>query len=489
MKNPIKVSLLALALPFTVALAQAPATDMACCKKEGVMQQGHEAKADHSCCTKDGDSTKVRTDSSSGAVAVWSLIPTQQMQFIRPADQRGVNMFESPKDQGIAFTGFRISWGAAFRQQFQGLEHKNSATAVVVNNVNQNQLIDIGRGFNLADANLNLNIQVADGIRVALSTYLSSKHHQETWVKDGYALIDKSPINHPILNNIMKYTTLKLGHFETNYGDSHFRRSDNGQAMYNPFVGNLIIDAFTTEVGGEAYFRHKGFLAMAGLNSGTINGGITAPDKRSNAYVGKLGYDRQLSRDLRARLTGSYYKNDKSTSNTLLTGDRAGHGYDLVMENTAASLTSQAWSGQMRSMGFSNSVRAYSVNPFVKWQGVEFFGTYDNFKGKSLAEPTWRSWQQQAGEVVYRFWDEKLYAGARTNTAKGQLLSTTGATGVTYTGDVSIDRNALAAGWYVTPVLLMKGEYMNQKFYRFPARDIRSGGKIQGFVVEGVVSF
>jgi hypothetical protein len=475
MKFPIKLSLVALALPFAIASAQLQ------------VASNDSAK----------DTTKLRTDSSSGAVAVWSLVPAQQMQFIRPSDQRGVNMFESPKEQGVPFTGFRITWGAAFRQQFQGLEHSNTAAAVVVNNVNQNQLIDIGRGFNLADANLNLNIQVADGIRVALSTYASSKHHQETWVKDGYALIDKSPIDYPILNNIMKYTTLKLGHFETNYGDAHFRRSDNGNAMYNPFVGNLIIDAFTTEVGGEAYFRAKGFLAMAGVNSGTINGGVTAPDKRSNAYVGKLGYDKKIMPDLRVRLTGSYYKNDKSTSNTLLTGDRAGHGYDLVMENTAASITSQAWSGQMRSMGFSNSLRAYSINPFVKWNGVEFFGTYDNFRGKSnatsaagaLLDPTWRTWQQKAGEVVYRFWNEKAYVGCRTNTAKGNLLSTTGATAVTYTADVSIDRHAAAAGWYVTPVLLIKGEFMNQRYFRFPARDIRSGGKIQGFVLEGVVSF
>jgi hypothetical protein len=30
---------------------------------------------------------------------------------------------------------------------------------------------------------------------------------------------------------------------------------------------------------------------------------------------------------------------------------------------------------------------------------------------------------------------------------------------------------------------------MQQKYYDFPASDIRNGGRIQGFVVEGVVSF
>jgi hypothetical protein len=298
MKTTIRLSLLALAMPFAIAAAQAP------------------ANPDHSCCKTKADSAAhmqhMKTDSASGAVAVWSMMPKIVMQNFRPADQRGVNMFESPKESGVPFTGFQISWGAAFRQQFQGLEHKNTAAVVNVTTngvtTNSNQLIDIGRGFNLADANLGLNMQLADGIRVHLSTYLSSKHHQEAWVKDGYALIDKSPIDLPILHTIMKYTTLKLGHFETNYGDQHFRRSDNGMALYNPFVGNLLIDAFTTEVGGGVMVRRSGLFAIAGINTGTINGGITTPQNRADAYVGKVGVDRQIMDDLRVRLTGSYYR-------------------------------------------------------------------------------------------------------------------------------------------------------------------------------------
>ncbi len=458
MKNTIRTIMAALALPMLAAGAQ------------DVKQQSN------------GEVEKDTT----AAASLFSMLPPITMQNYRPVDQRGINMFEAPKESGIPFTGFRMSWGAAFRQNFQGLEHKNTAAPVMSGTTNANQLIDIGRGFNLADANLSLNMQIADGIRVHLSTYASSKHHQETWVKDGYFMMDKSPINHPLLNKVMEYTTLKLGHFETNFGDAHFRRSDNGNAMHNPFVGNLLIDAFTTEVGGEAYFRTGPWLAMAGINSGTINGGITTPDRRTNAYVGKLGFDKSRTSDLRVRLTGSYYKNDKSPSNTLLTGDRAGNAYDYVMENTAASLTSQAWSGQMRSMGFSNSLRAYTINPFVRWNGAELFASIDNYKGKSLAEPTWRTWTQNSVDLLYRFWDDKLYAGGRVNTAEGALLNT--AT-VTYTGDVGLQRDALTAGWYVTPVLLLKGEYMQQDFYRFPSRDIRNGGKINGFTIEGVVSF
>jgi hypothetical protein len=125
-----------------------------------------------------------------------------------------------------------------------------------------NPLIGIGSGFNLATANLNIDAQLADGIRVNLITYLSSRHHPEAWVKGGFFQIDKLPMfNSEALDNLMDYVTFRVGHFEINYGDGHFRRTDNGNAMHNPFVGNYILDAFTTEIGAELYFRHNGFLA------------------------------------------------------------------------------------------------------------------------------------------------------------------------------------------------------------------------------------
>jgi len=37
--------------------------------------------------------------------------------------------------------------------------------------------------------------------------------------------------------------------------------------------------------------------------------------------------------------------------------------------------------------------------------------------------------------------------------------------------------------------VLLKGEYVTQKYTDFPAADWRNGGKFNGFVVEGVVAF
>jgi hypothetical protein len=410
-----------------------------------------------------------------------SMAPKIEIQHIRPFDMRGINVYEPPKEEGAAYTGFKLSWGAAFTQQFQGLGHDNSAASRVVAGVNANELVKIGHGFNNAEANLYLNAQLARGVRVALTQYLSTRHHNETWVKDGYFLIDGSPIDNATLESIMKYLTLRVGHFEINYGDAHFRRSDGGNAMYNPLVGNYIMDAFTTEIGAEAYLRSNGFMVMGGMTAGEVRGTIRNPDKRAPSYLAKVGFDKQLTPDFRARLMGSLYTTKKSSSNTLYTGDRAGSRYFDVLENTASTESSTAWSGNIRP-GFASKVTAYQLNPFVKVKGLEFFGIAEQSKGSAASETKDRTWNQYAGEVTYRFLaDDRMFVAGRYNTAKGELAG--------ITNKVSADRWNVGGGWFVTPNVLAKAEYVTQKYNDFPTTDIRNGGKFNGFVIEGVVAF
>src|SRR5205085_2204379 len=128
-------------------------------------------------------SAAARTDTTTKAATKVSLYRPLEIAHIRPADKRGVNVFESPKDDVVPFTGFALSFGGAFNQEFQGLDHSNAATVNMVSGVNTNQLITVGHGFNNAVANLNVNAQLAPGIRVAMTSYLSARHHQESWVK------------------------------------------------------------------------------------------------------------------------------------------------------------------------------------------------------------------------------------------------------------------------------------------------------------------
>src|SRR5690606_33041737 len=125
-------------------------------------------------------------------------------------------------------------------------------------------LVDMESNFNLPTANLNLDVQLLDGVRMHMRTYLSSRHHNEAWIKGGYIQIDKLNFIKPgFLEGVMKQTTITIGLDEFNYGDAHFRRSDNARAIFNPFVGNYIMDAFSTEMFGEITWQYKGLLAVA----------------------------------------------------------------------------------------------------------------------------------------------------------------------------------------------------------------------------------
>jgi len=129
------------------------------------------------------------------------------MQNYRPHDARGINMFETPKLDNVPYDGFKLNWGGSFTQEFQALHESNSAQPVIVGGVNQNQLLQIGSGFNNAMANMYLDAQLAKNIRVEMTSYLSTRHHNDTWVKDGFLLIDGSPWANTTLDNIMKYAT------------------------------------------------------------------------------------------------------------------------------------------------------------------------------------------------------------------------------------------------------------------------------------------
>jgi hypothetical protein len=478
------------------------------------------------------------------------------LQYFRHYDQRGVNVFETSKNDSVKFDGMKLRIGANFTQGFQSLSHSNSAKALLtatgqptlietapgsgsfvnmatsapvagiiphptiyggytnatgsVTYMNGNQLYDMAPGFPLAQANLNLDVQLTDGVRVSLVSYMSSHHHNEFWVKGGYFQIDKVGfLNSEFMDRLWKNLTLKVGHMEINYGDAHFRRSDAGNTMYNPFIENNVMDAFNTEIGGELYWQRSGVIAMVGMTDGEIQGSVTKSNDRAPSIYGKLGYDKTYGENTRVRLTGSFYNTRSSISNTIYGGDRSGSNYQFVMEPYSATVTANAFSGRINP-GFRDNVTAFMINPFVKFAGLEFFGTLEFSQGNTAVEngeiqyanPSLgeipkldnRKFNQYQGELLYRFGqNEKFYVGGRYNIADGTLAlnQSTTATNINQgtRTDVKLSRTAVAAGWYITPNILLKGEYVNQVYEGYPEEHIMSKGKFNGFVIQGVVGF
>jgi hypothetical protein len=414
--------------------------------------------------------------------------------YWRPYDQTGINIFETGKQSTVSeYLGQKFRIGAGFTQQFQNLKHSNDdATSAT----ETNKLYALAPGFMTAQANMFMDVQLYDGIRLNVTTYLSSRHHNEAWVKGGYIQFDKLPLKGKLFDDIMKVTTIRIGHMEVNYGDAHFRRSDGGQTIYNPFMESYILDAFATEIGGEVYVQKNGLFGMVSMTNGMIKGNVdsvfkTEQDaniKRSPSLIFKGGFDKNISENVRVRVSGSYYHNSSSAASglTLYAGDRAGSNYQNVMEKSPMgekppASTAIAFSGRLNP-GFTKKVNAVMLNGFVKVSGLELFGTYENAKGRSKTEYSTRTFNQYAGDIVYRFGNkENLFTGVRYNKVQGELAG--------IADEVTVDRFAAAGGWFLTKNILLKGEYVIQKFKSFPAADYRHSGKFNGYVIEAVVGF
>lgn len=406
------------------------------------------------------------------------------LQNWRPNDQRGINIFESPREDTVGFDGFKIRIGGDFAMQFQGLTQSNTA----------GDLVELGTNFNLPSANLNIDVQLADGMRMHMKTYLSSRNHNEAYVKGGYLQINNlNFISEGFLEGIMQYTSLNIGLDEFNYGDAHFRRSDNARGIFNPFVGNYIMDAFSTEAFGEVTVQTRSLVAVVGLTNGKLNQNVVVNDNSDNkpSFYGKLGFDTQISEDLRVRLTGSWYMNNGTTTGTwLYGGDRAGARYYYVLHtpaDAANNIAAQGTNFEGRYNARFTKLTALQVNPFIKYKGLELFGVLEVANGSNeFTTPqvdTEGAFTQMAGEILYRFGrNESLYFGGRYNTISGKMRDS-------HATNLDISRLNLGGGWFMTKNVLTKVEYVKQNYNGDAWTGRFAGAEFSGLMIEAIIGF
>jgi hypothetical protein len=392
------------------------------------------------------------------------------LQYFRPNNKDGINMFEAPKEAKGTFEGVRVRVGGDFALQFQGLRQSNTL----------NNLVDMESNLNLPSANLNLDVQLYHGVRMHLRTYLSSKHHNEAWVKGGHLQIDQLDFIAPgFLENIMQYTTITVGLDEFGYGDAVYRRSDNARAIFNPFIGNYIMDAFTTEGFGQVMVRKSGFIGMAGVTNGKLNQNVIVTDVSDNrmSFFGKLGYDDYILPDLRVRLTGSLYRNQGTTTgSSLFGGDRAGSRYYAIMRTVEGD--GNNFEGRFNPR--FTQMTAVQINPFVKYKGLEFFGIYEVVSNSE--EQGNGQFTQVAGELLYRFGNtEQFYIGGRYNEVSGQMNESA--------ATQTLRRTNIGGGWFMTKNILTKLEYVDQTWDGWAAQSKYNGARFKGINIEAAISF
>lgn len=393
--------------------------------------------------------------------------------------------FEEPQLTGDEFDKIHVKVGGDFAMQYQVLQH-HADTA----------LIPLGTGFNLPTANLNINVDLARGVRLNLVTYLASRHHNETWVKGGSLIFDELPfINSPFVDRMMDFLTLTVGNMELNYGDAHFRRSDNGKVTTNPFVGNYIMDAFTTAPAFEVLFRNNNLIAMGAITTGSLRQDLvrlsgttyTAYDAHKElGFYWKGGIDQQLQEDIRVRFTISgYHMPEANHNNTLYGGDRTGSRYYLIMNrqtfaSTDVDIKSNHTSGRWYP-GTTTKDNSFMFNLFAQAKGLEVFGTYEYAKGIYSSGKEFK-FSQIAGEGLYRFGGARqFYGGLRYNLVNGDTDTAT-------PGDQSVSRIQVGAGWFILESTVLKVEYVKQTYNDFTALYGSDAG-FNGVMIEAAVSF
>ena len=269
--------------------------------------------------------------------------------------------------------------------------------------------------------------------------------------------------------------------------------------------------AFITEPGIELYYNRNGFVSMFGVTNSKLNQNVAeivpaaattaAPEPNSTispTFLAKLGYDKQINKDFRFRLTGSLY-HVSNISSSLYSSDRAGSHYYGVMSNAAYTVgsttiannfdvTANYTTGRFNP-AFGNWSTNIMVNPFIKYKGLEFFGTIELASGGDLrGNDDKRTVNQYAGDVVYRFGKgEKFYLGGKYNTVSGKLANANA-------NEISIDRIELSSGWFMTKNILAKLAYINQNYNDYPQFNGTTpnnlyGGKFSGLMFESVITF
>jgi len=367
--------------------------------------------------------------------------------------------FEKDKLDPSTFDKLKVKVGAGFAIQLQALDHEADV-----------ELIDLKHNFNLPTANLSVTADLAPGIQLYINNYMSSRHHNEAWVEGGYLLIDQMPFLKGS-EKIMEYLTIKAGVMMPDYGDAHYFRSNNGDVLSNPFVGNWVMDAFTTNPGLEFMFRNKGIIAVAGVNNGRLNYGRGNDIGEDLVFTWKLAYDKNINEDLRVRASISgFHAPDGHSGAYLWSGDRAGARYYNVMQLATAE-SDNFRSGRWDPGSGQTKLNSYMANLFFQFKGLELFGVYETMNGvKSGAD---QDFSQAAIQALYRI--GSFYVGTRYNHVSDGI-------------DSKVNRTNVGGGWFMTDNVLVKLDYVNQK-YDGPAHGAIDGGKFHGVVLEAAISF
>lgn len=306
-------------------------------------------------------------------------------------------------------------------------------------------------------------------VEMYFDLYLASRNHpSQTYGNQGYLAIHDIPENlvglHKALSPIFQRVDVKVGAFLVDYGDQIYHRSNNAIVQANPLVGNFVIDPNLVSVGGEVMSKPGKYGWLVGVTNGTNTEDWSAG--RGIAYNGKLWvYPIEP-----LRLSGSVFRanhSDSATSTaTLFSGNRSGERYGGVLGGGQAPGDILARNGK--------DVIAYQAD--ATWQTkampIKLYGHFGQTKDRDIngiaPKHLEETWKYYAADAVYNL-TSTVYAAARysaANTDKFNGLSSDG----------KVRRIQLGGGLWLTRNMLMKVEWVDQKYSGFRAGDMVNSG-------------
>ncbi len=358
--------------------------------------------------------------------------------------------------------------------RFQALTQDNVADTVGTDSIPSRRLRP---GFQTAFGNMSFLADFNKQMEVYFDIFLADKPHQNQLQGDeGYMLIREMPS--PVgdigwVKTLFDKIDIKAGQFETDFGDSHYRRSINAAVQRNPLVGGYLIDPRATEIGMEIYTDEGVFPvnALFGFGSGTDTGDFRQGHQLS--VHGKL-WGNPIDK---LRTSASIYAVDHSGNSTsqsrtnLFRANRSGGSYSGVFDDGTSPGDITPGAGQ----------KVLATQFDVTWEGkpVELYSHVGwvqdaDTNGSTGGTPT-ESWLYYAAEGVYHFTD-RFYAAARySGGAAGRLVSST---------DSSLDvgskglahRFQVGGGYWLAKTVLFKTEYVYQVFNGFKSNGSQVAG-------------
>lgn len=398
--------------------------------------------------------------------------------------QKFENTFEAPKDTS-AFKGKpEVSFNTDLTFNYQGLSQEFDVAAAT-------DEIILQQGLSLPQANFDINAKVMSGFNVKLETMLSSHHHNETYVKGGYATIDNLDFIAPgFASDFMKNTTIKVGVDDINFGDDHFRRSDNADVMRNPFVHNTGVESYMQAPHLEIYYRMPTInsLVMFGVTNGQVN-----PDDVSESHAAgkgssnrpagyaKFAFDSQLNDALRVRLSESvYYVSGTNKGSSLYSGDKAGTVTRKVFERTSVDNDfGSLWNALS---GFSD-LTVSKTNFFARYNDTELYAMLEIADGADGADKD-MAMTHYSLDLVQRFgMNDRFYVAGRYEKAVVDYADATNDL-----GDAEMTQWQVGLGWFLSKNAVAKLEYIDHKREKNSAF-VGGNAEFNGYMISTALSF